>query len=496
MKRLSHVMLTLVAAAVVVSLSGRAAAGVPSQADASGVCSCLADFDRLVQQIEVNYVGHALYVTDENRGGYEALKQSLRAQAVEAPGAECVFVLRELTGWFGDGHLFVVEHPVVSADSAVTLAAAAEQDDRSESDLRRYLVDNRTELDPIEGVWYSKRGHRVAVVRDRASPDRGFVGVLLTDTLANWRAGQVKAKFQLRGDGEYAATVYGDDHAPRHYDAALYRDLLLHMPPLTWGQEAPLRPEQVGALDPLDPRAPVLRVLASGDIHLSVPSHDPAYRDHLDSLLAAHDATIRAAGTLIVDLRGNEGGSSLTTRGLEPYLRSEDRLPRLGPQGPRAVLVSEDNLDYFVRLGESEEEIAALRPMMGKVVEVPSSPRVNVAADSLPVLPRPAHVAVLVDRGVVSAAEAFLLSALESTKVTVFGENTGGVIDLQNVRLVRLACERRGLLLGYPTIAASAALPEGGLNATGIAPHVRFERDERQPLVRILQHDEEERSRQ
>jgi C-terminal processing protease CtpA/Prc len=88
----------------------------------------------------------------------------------------------------------------------------------------------------------------------------------------------------------------------------------------------------------------------------------------------------------------------------------------------------------------------------------------------------------------VSAGEAFLLSAMRNTKVTVFGENTGGVIDLQNVRIVRLACHDRGLLLGYPTIAASAKLPDGGLNATGIAPDVRIPAGVEDPIAFILSH--------
>ena len=42
------------------------------------------------------------------------------------------------------------------------------------------------------------------------------------------------------------------------------------------------------------------------------------------------------------------------------------------------------------------------------------------------------------DGAVVSAGEAFVLNAMKNEKVTLFGENTGGVIDYQSVTIVNL----------------------------------------------------------
>lgn len=100
----------------------------------------------------------------------------------------------------------------------------------------------------------------------------------------------------------------------------------------------------------------------------------------------------------------------------------------------------------------------------------------------------PADVAILTDRGVASAAEAFLLFALHSPKVTVCGERTWGMIDYQNVSIVPIGCPGSGLYLGYPTIAASSELPRGGLNATGIQPHVRLDLSRVDPVAAILDH--------
>ena len=463
---------------------GQATGDVSRTADVE--CSCLEDFDALVRHLETNYVGHPLYVTGDRAREFDRLQSRLRDKAKTASPDECIFVVRELTAWFDDDHLFIIEQPEISADSAARLAAAADRSARDTAAVMRQLRNRDRPEDPIEGVWFDKHGLRAAIVRDDAAPASDLVAVVLSDTTSGWAPGHIKARFARHSDGSYAATVYGADHAPRHYTARLYRDLMLHMPPLTWGREVPDAADEV-VLDPADPRAPVLRILDAGNVLLSIPSHDPAYRPRLDSLVARHDSALRSANTLIIDLRGNEGGSSLTTRSLTPFLHTTEQRPSLGAQGPPAILVSDDNLAYFKRVGVPDSMLNRLAVDKGKVVEVPSS-RPNTDADTLPELDRPAHVAMLVDRGVVSAGEAFLLSAMRNTKVTVFGENTGGVIDLQNVRIVRLACRGRGLLLGYPTIAASANLPADGLNATGIAPHVRIPHTVEDPIAFIIGH--------
>jgi C-terminal processing protease CtpA/Prc len=89
-----------------------------------------------------------------------------------------------------------------------------------------------------------------------------------------------------------------------------------------------------------------------------------------------------------------------------------------------------------------------------------------------PKFAKPENFALLVDRGSVSAAEAFVLAAWKSDRVTLFGAPTGGSIDYQSVSIVPLACATHGLRLGYPTLASSENLPKGGFNAAGIPPDV------------------------
>ncbi|HSH44480.1 MAG TPA: S41 family peptidase, partial [Longimicrobiales bacterium] len=392
---------------------------------------------------------------------------------------DCVHVLRRLTAWFEDDHLFISESPSVDSAESVRLARDRERLDVDEDALRAHFQ-RHASPDPIEGIWYD-RGRRVAVLRSEQD-DRDFVAVTLADSMPRWEPGMVRAEFRARGDG-YDVVYYADDHSPRHYQARMHKGVLLRMPPVMWGKELPLARHERGLLHPEDPRLPAFRSVDSRTVVIGLPSHAPAVAGPLEALVSRHRDELLAAETLIIDLRGNEGGSSLTTRVLAPFYASSTLRPPLVPENNvPAYLASPDNAAYLRSLVADSDLppwvdafLQEMEQNPGRVLPLPPEgrrPGGPFRPDTIHDSPR--RVAILVDGGVVSAGEALVLDAMRSERVTVYGENSGGAIDYQNVRLVWLGCPERGLLLGYPTVAASARLPEGGLNATGIAPHVRI----------------------
>jgi C-terminal processing protease CtpA/Prc len=158
------------------------------------------------------------------------------------------------------------------------------------------------------------------------------------------------------------------------------------------------------------------------------------------------------------------------------------------------VLSSPDNIAYFKQM-QSEGWVPSklvdrMRANPGKVIpfndpESASNIAITPLGDVSTPLPR--NVAILIDGAVVSAGEAFVLKAMKNQKVKLFGQNTGGVVDYQSVTIVNLlACSSLGLYLGYPTSAASARLPVGGINATGIPPDVRIPLKIRDPIKFII----------
>lgn len=459
-------MIRRLAAAVIVMTSAAGAA----RADGP----CAATFDELRGRIEQDYVGFAMAIARRNDtiAAYRAVSEPLRREALQAPPVECTFVLRSLVSYFGDPHVFLLEDPKPSAAEAASFRRDSRPVPQSAGDGRG-----------LTGTWAAP-DYDIVVARDGA----GFVGVVARARNSAWSAGDVAARFDMRG-GEIFATLYrAADRAPLRYPAALQRDgQLLHMPPITWGRLAPGVHSAV-PFDPEKPRAPGGAAFGSRVFVLSIPSFSPEHRDALSRILTGNDTAIRRAELLIVDLRGNEGGSSHLGYMLEPYYHATP-LSQLGGPRPYPMAISSPRIvRYFERiLGQmppgNEQAMYAdfvrrLQASPGRLVPAFERPEVaaHVMARPAPaaVLDGPKRVAILVDRYSVSAAEAFVIEARRSPRVRVFGENTGGSIDYQNVAMFQFGQGALTHVLGLPTLAASDQLPERGFNKDGVPVDVRL----------------------
>ena len=190
---------------------------------------------------------------------------------------------------------------------------------------------------------------------------------------------------------------------------------------------------------------------------------------------------IRARKLLIVDLRGNEGGASFTTRALDPYVNSADTRVTPYDSGVPVAMSSPAQMNAARRMAGNDTSafvrglVARMQANPGKLVVLDTS---QAASARAPVLPGDWHVVVMVDRGTVSAAEVLVLRALRSTRATVVGDRTAGALDYQSVQIISLGTGNRRWALGYPTITAHADLPRRGMRGKGISPTVRVNWDE------------------
>jgi hypothetical protein len=477
-----------------------AAAALPASARAADptaeedpVCTCRDELDRLLELVEGTYPGHRLEIAPdaERRAAYAKRVESVRRAVADAPRERCFRELRRFTDSFGDPHLFVTQigprRDSVPWPSAAPLEAP-ERHPGSPEELTRRAEAASAAGDPLSGIWYTAGGERLAVVPAEDAGDER-VAVVLESAAEGWSPGDVRARFRTGADGGIEGVVYTDDRSPRQAAPEIARGDLLAMPPVTWGR---VSAAGAGVLDPENPRAPVLSFPADEAVLLSLPSHSPEHRPKLEFLLGGHLRELLSRRLLIVDLRGNEGGSSSTTFPLEPLIVTTDGDSLLEWEGEPVVMASPENRQYFERMAEQgwvprglvrrieahPGELVPFEdpPAEGEAGEGESADTANAAeAAPIPHPPRPERVAILVDELSVSAAEAFLLRVGGSEKVTIFGRPTGGAIDYQNINMVRLACDGSGIVFGYPTLIASDRLPAGGVNPTGVVPDVAID---------------------
>ncbi|MEO8030184.1 MAG: S41 family peptidase [Gemmatimonadota bacterium] len=452
--------------------------GVPASADS--LLSCPEVFEAAARTLEADYAGYLLEIKPRPER-YRREVGLLRSRAARSQGDACFFVLRDFVAWFHDPHLFIYQHSTIDSAEASRRTSAVRVVSTDESAARAYYDRKRRDLDPLEGIW-SDGALRVAVLPDSTGTKRSFIAVVLTADSANWRPGAVRARFTRRSAGNYDADLSARDYSRHHLAATLHKRVLLRLSPGMWGKVYPLRPADRGLVDSIDPHRSTL-VTRGGTVIVSIPSHDPAYGPAFDSLIAEHASQLTAADRLIVDLRGNEGGSAQMANALRPWIASAHQPPF--PLEYRKTLIesSPDLIHYASRAfgPDSSPHVQRLLARMnahpGEIVPVFDSLEGPPASETDSVIQGPRRVGVLSDGGTVSASEVMLLDAVRSSRVTSFGQPTEGALYYQSTTVVWFSPRERRWGFGFPTQIAAEWLPGPDTRRHGIEPQVRLDLD-------------------
>jgi hypothetical protein len=223
---------------------------------------------------------------------------------------------------------------------------------------------------------------------------------------------------------------------------------------------------------PPDPKrtTPTFHKVSARIVVVKVPSFGKP--TEVADLIEQHRLEIRRSEHLILDLRGNGGGSDVAYAPLMKYVYS-------GPYRVIGtnVLATPDNVAAWERLLQQIPEnrsdvrkqiadaVELMRSHPGELVEL--SPDRTITRDE--VLPLPRRVSIVHDAGCASSCEQFLLAARQSSKVTTYGQTSAGVLDYANVRFVQLPSKARALAWATTR---SRRLPAHPIDGVGIAPDV------------------------
>jgi hypothetical protein len=448
--------------------------------------ACDAELAWITDYARRNYAGFEIKTAGAAGARYEALLAELRPGAAAAPTtAACDALIARWIDFFEDGHIWIrraadprssnVAIPAETDDAIRARLAGRERLELSEEEARARIAARGAERSPLEGIWELGDAYRVAVVRDER-PGRHYTMTTLRADSVWWIPGQVKATFAETGTGGYDVRFYMRDHSEQAWTGRVARNVLLMSQGSPWIRVWPavsgdLTPEQYAATQN---RRFAARELATGTVLVQIPSFgDPR---GVDSLFAAERRRIRAADRLIVDLRGNGGGSDYNFRHLVPLIYTNP-IRVVG----MLALATDDNLRAHEALLSDPEIPAAQRARIRSRIARMATARggwyefPDDVVRHRRVLRRPSRVDILVDRGCASSCEQFVLAARQSRKVTLYGDRTAGILDFGNVRAARMPGGT--LSLHYPTT-RSRRLPHDPVDPHGIQPDVRIPADE------------------
>jgi hypothetical protein len=227
------------------------------------------------------------------------------------------------------------------------------------------------------------------------------------------------------------------------------------------------------AIAPPRQLTPDIKRLSANTLYIRFPSSSPTYRAPMDSLLRIYHDSLLQTEHLIIDIRDNSGGSRLTYGGLLKYIY--DKPIRFDGYFYMAskenVIKLRESMNQFAAAGDSgmyrafKENVEKLDASLGKKV-LDSGFYINYDT----VYSNPKRVSVIINNVTASAAEMLLMSAKQSGKVTVFGENSAGAVDRVDAYLTDCGCKNFSI-----SIPISLRNPEGYLKPIdniGIPPDV------------------------
>ena len=219
---------------------------------------------------------------------------------------------------------------------------------------------------------------------------------------------------------------------------------------------------------------PAFRILSANTALLSVPSFADQAGAAIAALLEAHGGDITERPNLIIDVRGNTGGSDWTYAPLLPLMTANTRrdvgamllATPANSAANRAVcaLMAPDSTQC--RDAAQAASAAMDRAAAGTFIPIPGERALEIVQPDK-VAPLPRRIGVLIDARCGSTCEEFLLAARQSFKVKLFGQSTAGSLDYSNLRPFTLPSGKRMLL--YAT-SRSLRLPQFSVDAAGIPP--------------------------
>jgi hypothetical protein len=235
----------------------------------------------------------------------------------------------------------------------------------------------------------------------------------------------------------------------------------------------------------LDPRTGI-RVLNGNTLFLRLPSFEWSEKRIIDSILISNDAKLKTAENLIIDIRGNNGGTDYVYNKLLPLLYTN---PIIGkPDEYRSSRGNLEILEENKRNSElSLESKEFLNLIIGKMKAQPygyinpsGKDNYEIRLDTIYEFPK--RVSIIVDNNTASSAETFLLTAMQSKKVLVYGENTAGIIDYGSTQFFYMPCKDLNLVI---PIARSTRLPDHPLDNIGITPDVKVSKKD---IISVVSH--------
>lgn len=447
---------------------------ITSSAFAQESCKCDVALSKLITKIESDYPGFSEKTKDKIL--YGSLKMQLAEEARNTEPSSCLTVLKKYTSFFRDGHIWI--NPATSINSKGTSST-----EFIDVDIDKFLKKSKSTKNPLEGIWKNRfewTGGVVYEIGITKKSNNEYIGFVIKSNSDFWKPKEVK--FKLFPDGKYE--FYSFDKTKKtgsytvHENQIIYfkeaRSSFINEKPIS-GLSEPQLQKKVGEFNGFS-----IKQLSAKTTLITLPSFDYPFVEIINNMMEDNLDLLNNSENLIVDIRGNSGGTDNAYQKLLPYIMTNS-IRTMGVEY-LATQTLIDGLESYIKTvkdnKEKESEIIMVRGWitkfeknLGKFVNVSDNP---AAIQDINLAPKaPQNVVIMIDKRVGSSAENFVMKAKQGKKVKVMGTVTSGGLDYAAARFFDFDCHE--YLLQLPTF-RSLRLPDFPVDNIGLQPDIFMDR--------------------
>ena len=428
---------------------------------------CESEFAWLKSTFENNDAGFQYSVEKKGQDLYSAHNNAILARVQSAKNeAQCQTVLSDWLTFFRKGHVGLV----LNTNGSEETVRESVVHDFDLSAFKQHLKSQRDET--LEGIWQFS-SYTVALKKE-GNVHKAYI---VESTNPSWKAGQVKFILNDPADSNTAkVTFFMGDHSARQIDTMTLlgnNEVVLGNSFIVMSREEPRQesfPEITRYVRLLSTKAPLFEKVSENTVLVRIPAFDHAFKKDIDAVIAKHLDTILNTENLIIDIRGNGGGSDVSYASLLPILYTNP-IRTVGMEYLSTELNNSRMLGFLENPHFSEEEkqwakdgYDILQQHIGSYINIDDDVTVETF-DKIEPLPK--SIGVLVDSSNGSTAEQFLLAAKQSKKVKLFGQTTAGVLDISNMYQTD---SPSGTYTLHYSLTKSLRIPHMAIDGVGIQP--------------------------
>lgn len=428
-------------------------------------CDCRKKFDSVQVYLRKNYVGFIDKVTPVTQQTYAAMVAKLQLQAATIRGAtHCLLLVNRYLRFFKDQHLtlHIGYTPIVEK---ITL-----------SQLQLDQLQKQP-ITTVAGIYEADHLYKIALVKNPRGL-RSYAAVILESSVPDWKPGEVIFELAASGTDKFDVISYQQHRVD--FDTVTINKQRDGLSALGWQRPGSTRPpvvRETPAFGDMPTAAFFFRQMNDSTGYLRIGSFDATDYYQVDSVLNANDEYLRKNTNLVIDVRDNGAGTDKLTERLRPLLYTQ----------PVRIIGSDfyatpDNIKSWSHLLDEQagklpdEYLEQLRNMIhqgdglqGRLVSM--GPDENMILPSP--LPVPAKVAVIINGKCSNTAEQFLLEAVQSKKVKMFGTSSAGALDYANVNVVKYTMP--DFSIDYPVTRSRRVAMGQGIDNKGVQPEVKLD---------------------